>query len=75
MTVSYATTDGTATAGSDYTSTGGTLSFAPGELTQHVAVQTVDDDGHEDTESFTVQLSNALRRHGGRRCRDRHDHR
>ena len=57
VTVSYATVDGTATAGSDYTSTSGTLSFAPGELTQRVEVQTLEDDEHEDTETFTVQLS------------------
>ena len=57
VTVAYATVDGTAAAGSDYTSTGGTVSFAPGELTQRVEVPTLDDDAHEDTETFTVQLS------------------
>ena len=57
VTVSYATMDGTATAGSDFASTGGTLSFTPGELTQQIEVQTLDDDKHEDTETFTVQLS------------------
>ena len=57
VTVSYATMDGTATAGSDFASTGGTLSFAPGELAQQIEVQTLDDDKHEDTETFTVQLS------------------
>ena len=57
VTVSYATVDGPATAVSDYTSTGGTLSFAPGELAQRIEVQTLDDDEHEETETFTVQMS------------------
>ncbi|WP_459986902.1 Calx-beta domain-containing protein, partial [Nocardioides sp. AN3] len=38
ITVTYATANGTATAGSDYTATTGTLTFAPGQTTQNVAV-------------------------------------
>ncbi|WP_248294151.1 Calx-beta domain-containing protein [Actinoplanes sp. TBRC 11911] len=38
VTVPYWTTDGTAKAGSDYTTKTGTLSFAPGELTKNVIV-------------------------------------
>ena len=75
VTVSYATVDGTATAGADYTTTSGMLTFeVNGDRTQRVEVPTLEDDEAEETETFTVQLSAPLRRHGGRRYRDRHDH-
>jgi hypothetical protein len=38
ITVNYATADSTATAGVDYTSTSGTLTFAPGETSKNVVV-------------------------------------
>ncbi len=38
VTVNYATSDGTATAGSDYTTTSGALSFAAGETTKTITV-------------------------------------
>ena len=38
VTVGYATTDGTAAAGSDYTATNGTLTFAAGETSKTVSV-------------------------------------
>ena len=57
VTVSYATVDGTATAGADYTATSGMLSFTPGQTTKRVEVQTLEDDEAEETETFTVQLS------------------
>ena len=57
VTVSYETIDGTATAGADYTTTSGTLSFTPGQTTKRVEVQTLEDDEAEETETFTVQLS------------------
>ena len=57
VTVSYETIDGTATAGADYTTTSGTLSFTPGQTTQRVEVPTLEDDEAEETETFTVQLS------------------
>ena len=56
--MSYATVDGTATAGADYTPTNGMLTFeVDGDRTQHVRVPTLDDDKAEETETFTVQLS------------------
>ncbi len=58
-TVTYATSDGTATAGSDYAATSGTLTFAPGQTTQTVTVAIVDDTVHEDSEAFTLTLSGA----------------
>ena len=59
VTVDYATSDGTATAGSDYTAASGTLSFAPGELTKTVSVAVIEDQHDEDEETFTLTLSNA----------------
>jgi CSLREA domain-containing protein len=61
VTVQYATADGTATAGSDYTATSGTLTFSPGEaLTQTISVPVIVDWLCEDDETFTVTLSNPL---------------
>ncbi len=57
VTVSYKTKDGTAVEGSDYTMTGGTLRFEPGETTKTLRVPTVNDDTPEETEVFTVELS------------------
>jgi hypothetical protein len=57
VTVNFATADNTATAGSDYTATTGTLTFAPGVLTQTIAVAVLGDTTVEATESFLVNLS------------------
>ena len=43
VSVAYATADGTATAGSDYTATSGMLVFAPGETSKTLAVPIVGD--------------------------------
>ena len=56
VTVAYATTDGTAEAGSDYRDTSGTLTFKAGERSKTVLVQTLQDDMSEATETFTVRL-------------------
>ena len=58
VTVDYATADGTAEAGSDYTAAAGTLQFAPGEASKTIPVPTVEDTVEEQTETFTVTLSN-----------------
>ena len=58
VTVDYGTRDRTATAGSDYTETSGTLTFEPGEDEQTVSVPITDDDGEDDGETFTLVLSN-----------------
>ena len=59
VTVDYATADGTATAGADYTATSGTLTFDPGETAKTVNVPVLDD-AHDDTgETLTLTLSNA----------------
>ena len=58
VTVDYETADGTATAGTDYTSTHGTTSFAPGERTKTVSVPVLDDAHDEGEETLTLTLSN-----------------
>ena len=60
LTVNYATADGTATAGSDYTAASGTLTFTSTAAdAQTFTVQTTDDIRAETTETFTVAISNA----------------
>jgi len=56
--VSYATADESARSASDYEHSAGTVSFAPGTTTRTVAVRIVGDAVHEETETFTVWLSN-----------------
>jgi hypothetical protein len=57
VTVHYATGDGSATAGGDFTATVGNLTFAPGETTKTVAVPVLDDRLGEWFESFSLDLS------------------
>ena len=59
VTVDYATADGTAHAPGDYVSNDGTLTFAPGQTTQPVAVVVNGDMLNEDNETFLVNLANA----------------
>ncbi len=61
VTVAYATQDGTAVAGSDFTATSGTLQFDPGVTTQTIQVAALNDTAVEPTETFTVELSNPVR--------------
>ena len=57
-TVDYATSDDTATAGSDYTATSGMLTFGPLETTKTVSVPVLDDAHDEGSETLTLTLSN-----------------
>ena len=66
VTVDYATSDGTATAGADYTATSGTLTFVPGDVSETVSVPVLDDAHDDDGETLTLTLSNA----SGARIRD-----
>ncbi len=59
VTVDFATANGTAVAPGDYTSATGTVTFAPGDTSETVTVQTIDDADVEATETFDVNLSNA----------------
>ena len=56
----YATSDGTATAGADYTADSGTLSFAIGETEKTVSVDVLDDTHDEGSETMTFTLSNPV---------------
>jgi hypothetical protein len=58
VTVQYATADGTSRAGSDYTATSGTLTFAPGTTSQTVSVPVLADSASEGSENFRLVLSN-----------------
>ena len=59
VTVDYATSDGTATAGEDYAATSGTLTFAAGDTTKTISVPIVDDAADDGGETFTLSLGNA----------------
>ncbi len=58
VSVDYATTNGTAKAGQDYTATAGTLSFAPGEVVKSFTVPILNDYLPEPGKTFKVVLSN-----------------
>ncbi len=60
VSVRYATSDGTATAGTDYVSVSGALRFAPGETSKTVSVPVLNDDHDEGSETMTLTLSNAF---------------
>ena len=59
VSVTWATADGTATAGEDYTRASGKLKFAPGETAKTVRVPVLDDVVDEGEETFTLRLSAA----------------
>jgi uncharacterized delta-60 repeat protein/uncharacterized repeat protein (TIGR01451 family) len=56
--VSYATTNGTALAGTNYTATSGTLTFNPGETNKSVIIPLLHDPRATSNITFTVSLSN-----------------
>ncbi len=57
--VDYATSDGTAQAGADYTAASGTLSFQAGDSSKTIEVSVLDDAHDEGEETLTLRLSNA----------------
>ncbi|QPF32246.1 cadherin-like domain-containing protein [Acinetobacter lwoffii] len=58
VTVNFATANnGTATSGTDYTSTSGTLTFAPGVTTQTITVPILNDHTIESNENYTISLN------------------
>ena len=59
VTVSYATADGTATAGDDYQPASGVLTLAVGQVSARITVLVNGDDIDENDETFTVTLQDA----------------
>jgi hypothetical protein len=60
VSVKYATSNGTATSGSDYNSASGTVTFAIGETVKTITVFVRGDSAKEADETFFVKLSSAL---------------
>jgi hypothetical protein len=58
VTVDYTTSPGTASSGSDYVDTSGTLTFGAGEATKTFELPIVDDSTYEGDETIAVTLSN-----------------
>ena len=59
LTVHYATTNGTAIAGLDYTAVSGTLTFAPGALSANFLIPILDDNLGEGNKTILLGLSQA----------------
>jgi hypothetical protein len=57
ITIAYATGNGTGAAGSDFSSTSGIVTFAPGETSQTITVPVIGDRLAEPNETFVVNLS------------------
>ncbi len=57
VTVNYTTANGSAIAGTDYTTTSGTLTFGPGQTAQNIVVPIIDRSGAAASRSFSVNLS------------------
>ena len=60
ITIEYTTSSGTATDGSDYTGTTGTLTISAGETSGTVTIPITDDTTDEATETATVTLGNPV---------------
>jgi hypothetical protein len=59
ITVSYATSDGTAIGGADYQASSGTLTFSPGQTVKSIIVPVTGESLVELNETFSVNLSGA----------------
>lgn len=58
--VSYATEDGSAKAGSDFVAQSGTVTFAAGETTKTISIGIIGDTSVEPDETFRLRLSNTV---------------
>jgi Ca2+-binding RTX toxin-like protein len=59
VTVNFATANGTAVAGADYTATSGTITFVPGDVSEPIPVSILGDALDELDETFSINLSGA----------------
>jgi beta-glucosidase len=59
VTVDYATADGSAVAGTDYTAAAGTLTFPPGATSENIHLVAAANPLHEPTRTFSVTLADA----------------
>ncbi|HKR63308.1 MAG TPA: tandem-95 repeat protein [Thermoanaerobaculia bacterium] len=60
VSVNYATSNGTATAGSDYTAVSGILNFASNETSKTISIPILGDNNIEANETFTLTLSSPV---------------
>jgi glucose/arabinose dehydrogenase len=60
VSLNYRTFDNTATAGSDYTATSGTLTFAAGQTSSNVSIPLLDDRNTEANETFSFVIDNIV---------------
>ncbi|WP_290870542.1 Calx-beta domain-containing protein, partial [Aquabacterium sp.] len=60
VTVKYATQSGSATEGSDFDASSGTVTFAPGETSKTITVAITNDDVYEGSETYAVKLSDVV---------------
>ncbi len=60
VTVNYATANNSASAGTDYVATSGTVTFAPGQQSRPISVTINGDTSNESNETFNVNLSNPV---------------
>lgn len=61
LSVDFATVDGSATAGEDYTATAGTLTWGDGDATDRtITVTILEDEEAEEDETFSIVLSNLV---------------
>ncbi|MEM9275253.1 MAG: Calx-beta domain-containing protein [Cyanobacteria bacterium P01_F01_bin.143] len=58
--VEYSINDGSARSGQDYTEISGTLNFAPGETSQEITVDIIDDNFFETDETFNLLIGNSI---------------
>ena len=60
VTVAYATANGSATAGTDYTATSGILTFTPGQTSQTINVQILNDTSSNSNSALSLNLSSPV---------------